>query len=168
MQQSLTLADRFALRLGEILSWLFGIATAVTVFEVVSRYLFSAPTIWAHESTIALSALGFIFGGGYALARDDHIRITTVYLLAGPRLKLVLDWASIVCGLFYLSILAWAGTSVADRAWQSFERSGSAWNPPTPTLLKTALVIGALLMLVQMIAKAVALATRGPEQAGER
>ena len=168
MPPSLNPADRFALRLGEILSWLFAVATAVTVFEVASRYLFGAPTIWAHESTIALSALGFIFGGGYALARDEHIRITTLYLLAPPRLRLLLDWAGVVCGLFYLSVLAWAGSSVADRAWQSLERSGSAWNPPTPVLLKTALVVGALLMLVQMIAKAVALAMRGTEAGSDR
>jgi len=149
--QSLSPIDRVAKRLGEALAWLFAISVAIVVFEVVARYLFGAPTIWAHESIIALSAIAFIFGGAYAFQRREHIRITALYQLCGARWRRVFDLVAAVIAIFYLGVLVYAGGLLALKAWQSMETSGSAWNQPIPVLLKTCLVLGALLMGLQAL-----------------
>lgn len=149
--QSLSRIDRFAQRLGEALAWVFALSVAIVIFEVTARYLFRAPTIWAHESIIALSAIGFIFGGAYAFQRREHIRITALYQLCGPRLRRVFDLIAAVVAIFYLGVLLYAGGLLAIKAWESMETSGSAWNQPIPVLLKTCLVLGALLMLLQAL-----------------
>lgn len=143
--------DRLVRRLGEALAWVFALSVAIIAFEVVSRYLFNAPTIWAHESTIALSAIGFIFGGCYAFQRREHIRITALYMICGPRVRRVFDAIAGVVAIFYLGTLVYAGSIQALKAWDVLETSGSAWNQPTPVLLKSCLVLGAAIMLLQAV-----------------
>ena len=67
---------RLSKTVGEWLSYVYLVAVAVITYEVVARYFFNAPTIWAHESTIALTAIGFVFGGAYTMQRRGHIAIT--------------------------------------------------------------------------------------------
>src|SRR5690606_30169711 len=38
----------------KVLAWAIFAAFAVTVFEVLSRYIFDSPTFWAHETTTFL------------------------------------------------------------------------------------------------------------------
>lgn len=144
--------DRVAKRLGEALAWVFALSVVIVVYEVVARYAFNAPTIWAHESTIALTAIGFIFGGAYTFQRREHIRITAVYFACGPRVRRFFDVIAALVAIFYLGVLVYAGTLVAEKSWKTMETSGSAWNQPIPVLLKTALVLGAVLMLLQAVA----------------
>ena len=38
-------------------------AMAILIQEVILRYVFNAPTIWAHETTIFLCGVAFVYGG---------------------------------------------------------------------------------------------------------
>jgi TRAP-type mannitol/chloroaromatic compound transport system permease small subunit len=144
--------DRLSKTVGEWLSYVFLASVAIISYEVVARYFFNSPTIWAHESTISLTAIGFVFGGAYTMQRRGHIAITIVYLLVPPRFRRVLDVLIVLVELLYLSLLFYAGWIVAGKSWAVMETSASAWNQPTPVLLKTVLVIGAGLMILQAIA----------------
>ena len=74
------------------------VAMAILVMEVFLRYVFNRPTIWAHETTIFLSAVTFIFGGLYCVARNTHIRVVLIYELVGQSVRHVLDVViSIAC-----------------------------------------------------------------------
>ena len=59
-------------------------AMLILIQEVILRYVFNAPTIWAHETTIFLCALAFVYGGLYCTARDSHIRVVLIYDAVGP------------------------------------------------------------------------------------
>jgi TRAP-type mannitol/chloroaromatic compound transport system permease small subunit len=160
--------DRLSKTLGEWLSYVFLASVAIISYEVVARYFFNAPTIWAHESTIALTAIGFVFGGAYTMQRRGHIAITIVYSLFPPRARRVLDVLNVLVELFYLSLLFYAGWIVAGKSWQFMETSASAWNQPTPVLLKTVLVVGAGLMILQACAHLVqALRGQGGAYSGD-
>ena len=89
--EKLPLVDRISLALGRALSLLFLVAVLLTVFEVVMRYAFNAPTIWVHDMVIVLSALCFIFGGPLASQQRSHIQMATYFDRASPRLRAVLD-----------------------------------------------------------------------------
>jgi TRAP-type C4-dicarboxylate transport system permease small subunit len=152
--------DRLSKLTGQAVSWVFLAAVAITFYEVVARYLFNAPTIWAHESTIFLCAIGFIFGGVYALQRGDHIRITVVYDLLPERARRVVDIANTLLILGILCLLIYAVGIQAQRALAVMERTGTAWNVPIPAFLKTLLVVGAALMALQAAAQLWALIAR--------
>ena len=64
-------------KLGVLLAYLssVGIAAmiAITVYEVVARKVFSAPTLWSNTSSYMLSGTIFLFGAAYTLRADRHV-----------------------------------------------------------------------------------------------
>jgi len=55
-------------------------AVCVYFFEVISRYVFDAPTIWAHQSSYLLFGMQYLLAGGFALLHGDHVRVDVVYI----------------------------------------------------------------------------------------
>lgn len=141
--------DRLERRIGQAVSYVFLLSVAIMAFEVIARYLFGAPTIWAHESTITLTALGFLFGGAYTMQQRGHIRITALYNHFTPRAKWAADLFANLVMLFYVAVLIYASWILAAKAWSSMETSASAWNQPTPVVIKTGLLVGSVLLLIQ-------------------
>mgnify|MGYP000935934171 CR=1 FL=1 len=45
------------------------------LYEVISRRVFGAPTMWAYDISFMLNGVGFMFAAGYTLRRNGHIRI---------------------------------------------------------------------------------------------
>ncbi|WP_411958066.1 TRAP transporter small permease subunit [Paracoccus homiensis] len=136
-------------------------AMAILIQEVVLRYVFAAPTIWAHETTVFLCAIAFIFGGLLCASRDRHIRVVLVYDYLPAGLRRVFDIViSAVCALSSAAF-AWAAWLMVQRAaWRpdgSFhlETSGSAWNPAYPGLLKILLMVALGLLAVQFLILAI-------------
>jgi TRAP-type mannitol/chloroaromatic compound transport system permease small subunit len=145
----MTPLDRFAVALGDLLSWLFGFSVVITAYEVVMRYVFNSPTIWVHDLTVAVTAVCFIFGGAYAIARREHIRITTLHDRIPERIRLWVDVVADVAITLFLVALAWAATGQAWRSILLGETSGHAWDVEVPPFVKTALALGATLMALQ-------------------
>jgi C4-dicarboxylate transporter, DctQ subunit len=137
------------------------IAMLILIQEVVLRYFFNRPTIWAHETTVFLSGLAFIFGGLYCTARDRHIRVVLIYDILGPRMRRAFDVAiSIICGLS-AAMFTWAAWIMVSRAAFTptgdfrLERSGSAWDPVYPGAIKIFLMLVLGIMTVQFAILAV-------------
>lgn len=134
---------------------------AILINEVVLRYVFNAPTIWAHETTIFLCGIAFIYGGLYCSAHDKHIRVVLIYDMVPLRVRRVFDIViSLICAAAS-AMFAWAAWIMVQRAAfrpdGSFrlERSGSAWDPVYPGLLKVFMLIVLAVMAVQFVILAV-------------
>lgn len=138
--------------IGEKVSFVYFISMGIIGFEVTSRYLFNSPTIWVHESVITLSAIGFLIGGAYTLQRREHIRISIVYQILPEPVQRTLDILVNLIMLAYLGFLGYASFIIAWKSWQMGETSASAWNQPTPIIIKSTLVIGVVLMFIQGVA----------------
>ncbi len=130
------------------LSWLYGIAVLFTAYEVVMRYGLSSPTIWVHDMTITLCATAFVFAGAYAMVKDQHIRITSIYDNMSPRAQAVVDVVNALLTLAFVAALAYAAFFQAQRSVALMETSGHAWDVPIPAYLKSVLAVGSLLMSV--------------------
>lgn len=154
---------RFARALGIGLSWCFAIVTLLTAYEVVMRYGFNRPTIWVHDTTIALSAICFVVGGAYASQADIHIRINVLAELLPAHARRWVDFFCHAAGFVFLAALTYAATIQASRSIALMETSGRAWDVPIPVLLKTVLAAGAALMTVQSFLHALALLRRRDE-----
>lgn len=133
------------------------IAMAVLVLEIFLRYVFNSPTTWAHETTTFLSALTFIFGGLYCVARNSHIRVVLIYDLVGERLRNLLDVLISLACLGASLFFAWAAWLMARKAMFrpdgnfALETSGSAWNSPAPAVLKIFLFVVLVTMSLQFL-----------------
>lgn len=129
-----------AIRLIEAITERVGAAGAVlvvplvvaTCWEVFSRYVMGAPTIWAFELGYMLMGMHFLLGGAIALKRQSHVRIDLIYARLSPRqrgsIDLVLYVGLVLPAIVMFCIRFWDYT---HAAWLSGEQSGmSAWNPP--------------------------------------
>jgi TRAP-type mannitol/chloroaromatic compound transport system permease small subunit len=127
------------------------VVTFAVIWEVVSRTFFNQATTWANETTIYLSAMAYLLGGGYALKHRRHVRIDVVYQMFSEPARRRLDMFAFVFFVGYAGALVWVG---ADMAWTSFQQSegtGTPWNPRIWPV-KMAIPIAALLLLLQGIA----------------
>lgn len=137
----------------------FGVvaAAAILLAEVFLRYVFNAPTIWAHETTTFLCGVAFIYGGLYCAARNSHIRVVLIYDALSPwrrrAMDAVISAVSCVAALFF-ACAAWlmvGKATLAPGGAFRLETSGSAWNPPTPAMVKIFLLAVLLLLAAQYL-----------------
>ena len=152
-----TRLDAWIAHSSNVIAWLVFIAMAISVFEVIMRYIFDSPTSWVHETTVMLIAVIFTLGGPVALARDKHIRVRLIYDWVSPRTRRWLDvFNSAVILLFGVGFSYAAWTMVSNAffnpagQWQ-LERSGTSWNPPFPALTKFFILLAVTLMTVQAL-----------------
>lgn len=137
------------------------ISTAILISEVVLRYIFNSPTIWAHETTIFLCGTAFVYGGLYCCARDKHIRVVLIYDILPDKIRRAFDVIIFLICSAASSAFAWATWMMVQRAAfrpdGSFrlERSGSAWDPVYPGLLKIFLLIIMTVMALQFLILAI-------------
>ena len=126
------------------------IVTIAILYEVVARGFFGQATVWANETTIYLSAVTYLLGGGYALLKRGHVRIDLVYGVLTPRFKLAADLVSFACFAIYVGALLWVGTQMAWTSFLQSEGTGTPWNPPIWPV-KLAIPAAGLLLLLQGI-----------------
>jgi TRAP-type C4-dicarboxylate transport system permease small subunit len=145
--------DRLNRLLGERLCYLYLAAVAITAYEVVMRYLLNAPTSWAFELTILLCAICYLVSGGYVTAQRKHIAITALYDLMPAQVRWWLDLVAMLTGILAMGLLVWSAWRPAVQAVRIVERTGSAWDSPSPAIIKPLIAIGALLIVLQLLAQ---------------
>ena len=133
------------------------ISAGILVLEVFLRYALNRPTIWAHETVIFLNAIAFLFGGLFVASRNAHIRVVLIYdWIAAPTRRIFDIWISLTC-FAATAFFAWAAWQGVKRAvWTPsgdfrLDTSGSAWNPPTPGVLKVFLLFVLIIMAIQFL-----------------
>ncbi|BCD99058.1 TRAP transporter large permease subunit [Marinagarivorans cellulosilyticus] len=125
---------------------LFLLAFAASVWEIICRHIFSAPTLWVHETVIALVAAGYLLGGIQVFIRHKHISIQLPITQEPKALAKLQLFASLVTALF-LAAMVIASLPSAINSWVTpsgfwrIEGTGSAWNPATPAIIKTLLCL---------------------------
>jgi len=145
------LIDRISRLFGSLSGWGYVIVFALTVYEVVSRFVFRAPTTWVLELCMLVGGLGYLFAGPLTQQERAHIRIETLYVRCGERTRRRLDLLADVLAAVYAAALVYAALLIAIPAIRRGERTGSAFNSPEPVILKTAIAVAALLFALQSL-----------------
>jgi len=143
--------DAISIWSGNIVSAINPIVVVFVVYEIIRRFVFNAPTIWANEATVYLSALGYLLGGAYSLYYKAHVRVDIFYLKFSPRKRAILDVITFFFTFIYLGSLIWVGSIYSWESVRVLEKTGSPWNPPIYPL-KVAIPLGAALLLLQSLA----------------
>ncbi|MBO6520210.1 MAG: TRAP transporter large permease subunit [Rhodospirillales bacterium] len=130
---------------------LYLLAAFCTLWEVVARYVFHSPTQWVFEVVMVLCASAWMLSAGFVTLQKRHIGITVLYLMASKKTRWWLDLFAMVVGVFALYMLVSDTLIRAIESIDLVERGGTAWNSPLPMVLKTVLVTGLFMYLVQLM-----------------
>jgi len=154
MLQVIHSIDRLTTWVGRSFAWLILLMAFGMGYEVLSRYLFNAPTAWAYDMSYILYGTLFMVGGAYTLSRNAHVRGDFLYRLWKPRTQAIVELILYFI-FFFPGILAliFAGGKYASRSWQYMETS--VFSPAGVPIFhfKTMLVVGAVLLFIQGIAQ---------------
>ena len=104
---------RWLVRLDHILGTSVEIPAAVLVVAeivvlfagVVSRYVLHAPLIWSDELASMLFLWLAMLGAVVAFRRSEHMRMTALVAIAGPRMRAYLDLVAICAALAFLLLI---------------------------------------------------------------
>jgi len=85
--------------------------------QIVARYVFSAPFVWAEEfATLMLSWITFL--GAAAVQRDDaHLSVDSLRAIAAPRVRMAMDIIRRLVIIGCCVVLAYQGTMLSMRMW---------------------------------------------------
>ena len=154
MSSTIVAIDRFSSWTGRVVMWFTVPLMFAIVYEVIARYFFTAPTVWAYDVSRMLYGSMFVLGAAYALSKGVHIRSDFLYQNWSRKTQGRVDTALyLVCYFPSLLIFMYVAT---DWAWISvsrFERgTDTAWMPLLGPV-KSALPLGIAFLLVQGVSE---------------
>ena len=152
VRRFLALVDNLNDQVGKIVSMLIIFMVLILVYEVVLRYIFNSPTLWAHETSEYFFGVHFFLGGAYALRHAAHVNVEVIYSRFSPRVRAILDIITSVFFFLICAVLLWKGGAMAWTSLMKLEHTNTVWAPPLYPL-KMMVPIGAFLILLQGLAK---------------
>ena len=139
-------------RVGNLLSYFLFFFFVLLLMEVILRYFFNSPTVWANELAQMLFGAYAILAGGYILRTGGHVNVDILYSRLSRKQRAVLDIVTSSLFFLFCGMLLVYGGSLAWDSLARFEHSQSAWNPPLYPA-KLMIPLAALLLILQGLAK---------------
>ena len=140
---------------GEVLSWLALICVLVCFTVVVQRYVFHTSTLWMQDLYVWLSGAMFTGVAGFALLRDDHVRVDIFYRPASLKRKAMADLFGVLVFLLpFIYVVFVYGWPAIARSWGYYEASGNVGGMPGLFILKSFILVFGALVGLQGIAMA--------------
>ena len=121
------------------------------VYEVVSRYFFNAPTLWAQDVSIFLFGYIGLLGGAMVMRERAHINVDLFYARMSPRLRAACDVATALVSMFFLVLVVIYCWDAGTDAIRHGLRRPTDWAPPVGHFF-LAVAVGGFLLLLQTFA----------------
>lgn len=123
--------DPIAIYSGRMAAWLIIPMVLGLTYEVVSRYGFNAPTLWAYDMTFMMYGTFFMLGAAFTLQRKGHIRTDSYYGRWSPRRQ---AWTDALCYVVmfmpFVAVFLWVGWGYFFKSFETGERFvSSPWRP---------------------------------------
>ncbi|OGA65006.1 MAG: hypothetical protein A3F77_15735 [Betaproteobacteria bacterium RIFCSPLOWO2_12_FULL_67_28] len=148
--------DKFTDTTGTWVAWLNVPLVVVVSYEVLARYLFSAPTIWSFDLTYMLYGTIFMLGSAYALHKGAHIRTDFFFERWTIRTKGVIDSVAYIV-FFFPSIFVFLLVSGAE-GWYAFDIGETSEQTPWRPILwpfKMVVPLTCVLLLIQGVSEVI-------------
>jgi TRAP-type mannitol/chloroaromatic compound transport system permease small subunit len=152
--RTVTVIDGFSLWTGRLVCWLILPLMFAMVYEIIARYYFIAPTIWAFDVSRMVYGAHFMLGAAYALSRGVHIRSDFLYRDWSVKAQARTD-AFLYLVFYFPSLLLFLWIS-SDYAWTALLRGergmDTAWMPYLGPV-RSCIPIGVLFLLIQGVSE---------------
>lgn len=152
--------DRVSVGIGRLVGWLCLLMVLVGSYNAIVRYL--GRYVGANLSSNAyielqwyLFSLVFLFGAGYTLRRDRHVRVDVVYGRYSPRTR---AWVNLLGGVFllvpFVAYSIWVSWPSVANSWAVREVSADPGGLPRYPI-KAALLVAFVFLLLQGVSEIV-------------
>jgi TRAP-type mannitol/chloroaromatic compound transport system permease small subunit len=152
MQQYLLLIDKLSAWVGKTFSWCILILTFVTVYDVMARYVFNAPTGWAYDTEYIMYGTLFMMAGAYAVSQNAHVRGDFVSRMFPRRVQAGIELALYIL-FFFPGMLAllYSGYDFFHMSYMANEHSSSSPAGPPIWPFKGIIPLAAIFLILQGI-----------------
>jgi len=89
---------------GRGISWIILVLVGAITYDVVMRYVFSAPTIWSFDLSYMLGGTFMLMGLSYAHRYKSHVRVDIIVKQFSPKVRLMLE--VLFTAVFFLPLMA--------------------------------------------------------------
>lgn len=137
---------------GKVVSFLVIAFCLVILYEVVARYIFNAPTIWAHEISVALFGVWAVSLGAFILRRGGHINVDIIYNRFSPRKRAIIDLFTWLIFFLWIGVALWKGWQMGLVSLSFREHIESPFAIPVYPA-KLAITLGIFLIFLQGLAR---------------
>lgn len=130
MQGIATLIDRASDGLARICGWAYFVIGLMLGYEVVARYFFNAPTIWAEELSRLIFVFATLLAAPALLRHNQHIRVTALTALMGPGAQRAARLLALGVVILFCALLVWHGLEAPLNSFMRGRSSGSMLDIP--------------------------------------
>jgi TRAP-type mannitol/chloroaromatic compound transport system permease small subunit len=150
--QSSKIIDKINEYVGRVVAWVTLGLVVVVFVDVVMRYLFQTSFVFTQELEWHLFAFIFLFGAGYTLLRDGHVRVDIIYQRLGFKGQAWVNFIGVLTflipGCILIITTSWKFT---HSAWVIGEGSPDPGGIPYRFLIKGCIPVGFSLLLMQRL-----------------
>lgn len=138
---------------GNVFSWLALAIVVVCFTVVVQRYALSTTQVWMQDLYVWLNGAMFTAVAGFALLRDDHVRVDIFYRPAKLKTKATIDIVGVLVFIVpYCYVVFAYGLPYVQRSWRLSEASPNIGGMEGFFILKSFILLFGLLILLQGLA----------------
>lgn len=139
--------------IGNVFMWLSVAIVIVCFWVVIERYFFGNTRLWMQDLYPWMNGVMFTAVAGYALYRNDHVRVDIFYRPASNLRKAWLDLLGCAIFLFPFTYIVWTYSSVfVMRSINLWEASANPGGMPGLFVLKSFILVFAGVIALQGVA----------------
>jgi TRAP-type mannitol/chloroaromatic compound transport system permease small subunit len=137
---------------GKIVGWLIFPLCFLVVYDVILRYVFNRPTVWAWDIDVQFLGAMVAVGGAYGLLSNSHVGVDVITARLSRKKQILVE---LVTSLFFFlgsGVLLWSGMKQAVFSVRTREVDYTFFAPPLYPL-KVLIAVGFLLLFLEGISK---------------
>lgn len=128
--------------IGNGFAWLSLAIVLVCFAVVVQRYALHITQLWMQDLYVWLSGAMFTAVAGFAMLRDDHVRVDILYRPLSARGKAIADLIGVLIFLLpFIAVIVVYGIPYVQRSWRLFEGSANIGGMPGLFVLKSFILV---------------------------
>lgn len=146
--------DRLVVTVGRLASWLWIGVLVVVLINVFSRYVLSQGSIALEELSWHLFGTATMLTLGYAVVRDDHVRVDVLKEKFPPRVQATIELLGIaLLALPVIYLMVEVLVPYAWKAWIYEERSQAPSGLPYRFIFKSMLPLGLIFVMIALFSR---------------
>src|SRR3546814_19061330 len=97
---------------------------AVMIWEIVLRYFFNSPSLWAYDISLFIYGGYIALGGAYTYLAGGHVNVDIIWGQLSPRGRAVLDILTRGFAFLFLGVLFWVSLEITINSRSEERRVG--------------------------------------------
>ena len=144
--------DRMNFLIGRVVMYGIFVMMGILLWSSISKTFF-LPSLWTLEMAQFAMVAYYMLGGPYSIQMGSNVRMDLLYGEWSDNRKAQVDAITVMFLIVYLAFLLWGGWDSLMYSFQyGGERSSSVWRPYLWPV-KSIMVVGIFLMLLQAISE---------------